>query len=263
MFGIVTVRREKPAGLWQAFKLRFWPRGAIACETDTVRMAMFVHVALTLPEKSGDGLVRRRLRRCMSLLRQRGVRRAVFPEQALQAAKEAGIARIESRQALQGFGAEAALEALRSTASPPEKSGVTLIAERAGRDVQSCALTLARRVRSVRVCTRVPAPALRRRLFEEYGIAEQLPQSDACSAAVVFEQTGEDLSGYGAVCNLTGAPLAGCGGTEYCFRLSCAPGIAGRKPGQADESDFAAALYLCGGLPSSEIVLKIEKRRSP
>ena len=258
MFGVLTVERKKPGGLWESLRLRFCPRSAIRCETDSVRMALFLKVSLTLPEKAGPRLVRGRPRRCMSLMRQRGVHRAVVPEQAREAAADACIAPVDRKAAVQGCAAEAVLLALRAAGLEPEQSGVTLIADRTGRDVQTAALMLARRVRCVRVRSRVPAPALRRRLYEDYGIAENPPLEDTCTAALVFDKTDEPLDAYGIVCNLTDGPLGADCVAECRYGLTCAPSVLAQKPPQVDESDFVAALYLCGGLTLSDLILRID-----
>ena len=258
MFGVLTIERKKNAGLWEKLRLRLCPRTAVRCETDSVRMAVFLKVTLTLPERAGPRLTRRRLRRCMALMRLRGIHRAVLPPEAECEAQAACIAPIRAKTAVQSCAADAVLLALRAMDVRPEQTGVTLIAERAGRDVQTAAFELARRVRCVRVCSRVPAPALRRRLYEEYGIAEHAPPSDACGAALVFDETEEGLEGYGAVCNLCGHALRPHGRPEYRCRLSCAPEILARKPPEADESDFTAALYLCRGLTRGYLELRID-----
>lgn len=258
MFGVLTVERKKPEGFWDMLRLRFCWRAAIRCETDSVRMAVFLKVALVLPERAGRHLTERRLRRCMALMRLRGVHRAVVPELARQAAAEACIAPVDRKTAVQGCATEAALLALQASGAAPEQTGITLIADRSGRDVQTAALELAQRVRCVRVCSRVPAPALRRRLYEEYGIAEHAPLEDASGAALVFDKTDEPLACYDIVCNLSGEPLGEHGRPEYRYRLTCAPAVMAQKPPLADESDFVAALYLCGGLTLGDLILRID-----
>lgn len=239
-------------------RLRLCWRAAIQCETDSVRMAVFLKVALVLPEKAGRRLTERRLRRCMALMRLRGVHRAVVPEMARQAAVDACIAPVDRKTAVQGCATEAALIALQAAGIEPEKTGITLIADRTGRDVQTAALELAQRVRCVRVCSRVPAPALRRRLYEEYGIAEHAPLEDTCGAALVFDKTDEPLSQYRIVCNLSGESLGAHGRPEYRYQLTCEPAVMAQKPPLAEESDFVAALYLCGGLTLGDLILQID-----
>lgn len=263
MFGILTIERKKPVGLWEWLALRLSPRTAIRCETDSVRMALFLKMTLTLPEKAGARLLRRRLQKCMGIMRLRGVHRAIFPPEAQAAAQGVCIAPINPKTALQSCAADAALLALDAVGIEPEKSGVTLIADRTGRDVQTAALELARRVRCVRVCSRVPAPALRRRLYEDYGIAEHAPLADTCGAALVFDPTEEPLDGYGVVCNLCGQPLPAHDGPEYRYQLSCAPGILARKPPGVEADDFVAALYLCGGLSLRDLEVQIRPEKRP
>ena len=258
MFGVLTIERKKPRSLWEGLKLRLCPRAAIRCETDSVRMALFFAVSLTLPEKAGDRLRRRRLRRCMNLMRLRGVHRAVVPASVREAAAEACIAPVDKKTALQCCAAEAVLLALRTAGIEPGLAGVTLIADRVSRDVQTAALTLARRVRCVRICSRAPSAPLRRRLYEDYGIAENPALEDACTAALVFDRTDEPIDAYGIVCNLTEDPMGADDAAEYRFGLDCAPSVLAQKPPLADKSDFVAALYLCGGLTVSDLILQID-----
>ena len=257
MFGILTIETGKPAGLWEALKLRLCRRAAIQSETDTVRMAVFLKVSLTLPPRAGDGLIRRRLDQCMALMRLRGVHRAILPPQAEAAALRAGIAPIRQKPALQACASDAAVLALQAIGVQPEEAGVTLIAERAGRDVQTAAFELAQRVRYVRVVSRVPAPMLTRKLYEDYGIAEQVLQADGGDAALVFDPPQQPLEGYRVLCSLMDEPLDApadrCG-----FQLSCAPEILAQKPPGVPQGDFVAALYLCGGLTRGELTLMID-----
>ncbi len=258
MFGILTIERKKPAGAGEWLALRLSSRAAIRCETDSVRMALFLKMTLTLPEKAGARLTRRRLQKCMAVMRLRGVHRAILPHEAEEAARSACIAPIAPKTAVQSCAADAALLALDAVGMEPEKSGVTLIADRAGRDVQAAALELARHVRCIRVCSRVPAPALRRRLYEDYGIAEHAPLADTCGAALVFDPTEEQLDGYGVVCNLSGQPLPEHQSPECRFQLSCASGVLAQKPPGVAASDFVAALYLCGGLSLQDLEVRID-----
>lgn len=247
MFGVLTIERVKPAGLWEGLKLRLCRRAAIRCETDTVRMAVFLKVTLTLPQHAGETLARRRMEQCMALMRLRGVHRAVIPPQAEEAAARAGIAPIRQKPAVQACAAEACLLALQAVGVQPQEAGVTLIADRAGRDVQTAAFELARRVRYVRLSCRVPAPMLTRKLYEDYGIAEQVLQSDGGDLALIFDCPQQRPEGYRVLCSLTDEPLE-ADGAVCRFLLSCAPEILAQKPPGAPQGDFVAALYLCGGL---------------
>ncbi len=257
MFGILTIEKGKPAGLWEAIRVRRCRRAAIQGEAGTVGMTGFLKVSLTLPPRAGDRFARRRIEQCMSLMRLRGVHRAVVPRQAEEEALRAGIAPIRQKPALQACAADACLLALQAVGVQPEEAGVTLIADRAGRDVQTAAFELARRVRYVRVASRVPAPILTRRLYEDYGIAEQVLQADGADAALVFDRPQTLPGNYRVLCSLTDEPLEAEGST-CSFQLSCAPEILAQKPPGVPRGDFVAALYLCGGLTRGELTLLVD-----
>ncbi len=256
MFGILCIdqsarrtwsARLRPSGL---------RKGWLSVQSGYYHMAMYTTVRVDCPEDLPARTVQKRIDYALRLLQKQGVHRLIAPRALWPQLGNYTMAPVSQRPLLEALVVQLCAAAFGHFGLDEGQSCVTVCAERLRRDAYNGILSLARRVRSIRLQLRHPAPDLQARLLHEYGIccAEQLPQHMP-NLCLLLDGTSPEGCDY--VLNATGEDCDCAPAQRLFVPHLCLSGAGLQKvPDGVCAGDFAAALYVAGGVAPSEVLVK-------
>lgn len=218
-------------------------------------------VTLTMGRRSRPNgpLALYRARQGARLLREAGVRSAVFPVDFPYTALfiRQGILPIDTLPLRRAMAAPLTRRRLEAAGCQPTQAVVAVSGERAVREVTECAKALALSYRYVLLSVRGGAESFARTLRREYGISLLLDPSpdqlDRADALVLFTPRTDLALNNPILYTLYPGGEAGRGRLPLCLP----PALAAQTEANCDREQLAAALYAMGALPLETLLAEI------
>lgn len=217
----------------------------------TVAGGNFIALRMGLENRPNGPLALYRARQGARMLREAGVRSAIFPVDFPYTALfiRQGILPVDTLPLRRAMAAPLTRRRLEAAGFQPTQAVVAVSGERAVREVTECAKALALSYRYVLLSVRTGGEDFARSLRREYGISLLLrpspDQLDRADALVLFDPRPDLALDNPILYTLYPGGEAGRGRLSLCLPAS----LGAQVEANCDPEQLAAALYAAGGVP--------------